>query len=570
MQGAASPLGGTLVASGTGVWVSEGDDKGHYNFPSEESFRWHQDRHSLRRRGVDEEAMLDCVAQVEETLGAPEWYKTFLGSEDESKVVPPAPPRNGYTANFGRGYSGLTIRSRKNKRILCVFTPCEFHSGGKDGIFEWFEERPEEKRSAMDIIVDMNAKLDGKFADLNSPIFTMGMIGGGVPQGVPTVAEARQMKLPERMRAKLVEQAYDYHHTYRSGAIRASIEREVRILMQEAAPFLAKSVSLEPVLPDYRVTLAEGKPHHLVHALASASASVVERPGSYLVWKNNIGNIIALCDRQGVDFVCTPTTRNLAESSSELAVKVQKKGGFFVADWEMDGISGSVYDQDKDTAAKKAVSAANSATGRISVVKESEETPRVSTAANKAAITKRWYEEEIKSDQAGIDSLKAAKTAAEFSTILPSGAKENWADWKKEKLASLEAKLKKRKQELADHVASMSESSNESRDVVSEAGAARPVGGLTRLWHSKDVFLNVRSSRIQKPKDSPYVYVSFPADEAQGFFGKVPDHTKLFFELGDGFYKPTPHSRMTKDDYYFTLEKVDAAEQPTLKKKYRV
>lgn len=562
MQGAASPLGGTLVASGTGLWVYEAENKGHYDFPNESSFRWHQDRYALVRRGIDEEAMLDCVEQVEKALGAPDWYKTFLGTADDihGSPIPPAPPRAGYTANFGRSYGSLVLRSRKNEKILCVFTPCEFHSGGKDGIFEWYEEMPEEKRSAVDIIVDMNAKLDGRFSDVQSLVYTMGY------QSAPSVEECRILKLPSAQKARLMECAYELHHCTRSPQQKVSLTSEIKHLVSLAET--ASAPVATPVGRDFRIAMSLESAEPVVHALLSQIASLVEGVGTYWVSKERIGLVFAVTDRHHVDLVCHSPNAVLSEESAKLAVRVEKKGNFYAADWEMGGITGTVYSQDKEDARAKATKAANLANGRIEKVTESGESTRLSTSANKDAITKRFFEKQIKDQEKGIKEIEAAKTGSDYSAHLPSAANEDWPKWKKEKLVSLNRMLEKMKADLASHLEQMSKT--KSVDEAIGGTSAKPVGGLTRLWQTRDTYLNVRSSRIQRPKDAPYVYVSFPTDEAKDFFGRVPDHSKLVFELGDGFYKPTPHSRVTKDDYYFTLEKIDSAEQPTLKKKFRV
>ncbi|MGL4400154.1 MAG: hypothetical protein ACRCXD_09825 [Luteolibacter sp.] len=571
------------MASGTGVWVSDDDGiNGYYNFPTEDSFRWHQSRYALGRRGIDEEAMLDCVAQVEEGFKSPDWYRTFMGSVGNAEPIPPAPPRNGWQAGFGRVMAGVTLRSRKNKSILCHFTPTEFYSGNKDGIFEWYEETPEDNRSAMDIIVDMNAKLDGKFSDVNSPIFNISAIGAPaqLPKGVPSVEEAKSWTcLPSDLRESFVQKAYDYHFVYRSFAIKAQLAEEVVALMKRARPLLeehyAKRNASGTKTNEYRVKLTSALSEHH-HALASMHASVVEQKGVYVVSGKGLRDVLALCDAQRLDFICSPVNAPLVEGKKDIEVRVEKRGSFYVADWEFAGLSGSVYDTEEKVASKKAIKAANAAAGRVERVQESAlpSKTRISTADNRDAIAMRILQKHVKDAEALLKDVESSNSYEDFASALGIPVKmipqnQSWNDEKEFRLVGAKERLARAQASLDELKAKIGELKEEN---LQEFGQAQKVmnSGLTRLWHSKDHYLNVRGSRIQRPKDSPFVYISFPADEGEGFFGKVPDHKRLVFELGDGFYKPTPASRVTKDDYYFTLEKIDATEQPVLKKKFRI
>lgn len=195
---------GMRIAAGRATWVCDDDKdgKGYYNFVDEDSFSWHMNPVDLRRLGIDEQALLDCVSQAEEQFGAPCEFR----------------PRLGLFPNAGYTNIGATYVSRDNPQILCVFTPTstQFPTGNAishdippvDAYFEWYYSpnsiSKEASKDPAKFLQDYD-RLSGNRATnvTNSPIFD-----------VPSYEEASvftKSYMQEDIRERFLQSVWNYH-----------------------------------------------------------------------------------------------------------------------------------------------------------------------------------------------------------------------------------------------------------------------------------------------------------------------------------------------------------------------
>jgi len=124
-------ISGTKIAFGHGAFLYDEKEKGFFNFVKESDFGWLLPISTLQKENVTEQDLLDCVEQVEASLGDPE----------ELRAVLP----------FGSGLKnvGTVFRSKSNPRVICVFTPTSQlvqdvvplglpEEIRPDGYFEWY------------------------------------------------------------------------------------------------------------------------------------------------------------------------------------------------------------------------------------------------------------------------------------------------------------------------------------------------------------------------------------------------------------------------------------------------
>lgn len=117
---------GFLVAFAQGVWGEMEDGGVGFVFPGEgNTFTWAHDENYLQQeKGVTEEALMDCVEQIEEQLGSP---------KDQRQ-------RYGLMKGGGQAYVGIAVQSRVDPRIICNFTPTSNYptQSPVEGYFEWY------------------------------------------------------------------------------------------------------------------------------------------------------------------------------------------------------------------------------------------------------------------------------------------------------------------------------------------------------------------------------------------------------------------------------------------------
>src|SRR5690349_10734818 len=100
-------ISGMNIAWGRGKWAELDDGTFGYVFPEDDAFQIRISPEALENFGVTEDDLYDCIAQIEAEYGAPKDHRLALG------LLP----------NQGYSHLGLTVRSRKNERVVCVFTP---------------------------------------------------------------------------------------------------------------------------------------------------------------------------------------------------------------------------------------------------------------------------------------------------------------------------------------------------------------------------------------------------------------------------------------------------------------
>lgn len=117
---------GFLVAFAQGVWGQMEDGSEGFVFPGEgNTFTWAHDENYLQtEKGVTEEALMDCVEQIEAELGSPKDIRQ----------------RYGLMKGGGQAYVGVAVTSRVDPRIVCNFTPTSNYptQAPVEGYFEWY------------------------------------------------------------------------------------------------------------------------------------------------------------------------------------------------------------------------------------------------------------------------------------------------------------------------------------------------------------------------------------------------------------------------------------------------
>lgn len=152
-------LSGMRIAFGEASWGDVGDGTEGYVFAPNVGFKWEQDEGWLAsEKGVDVDALLDCVEQVEEQLGGPDSTRDQYGIYRSS----------------GHSYIGLTAQSRQDPRITLHFTPTSVDGSMVTAYFEWYLREG-------DMLPTDDAELEVEFARL------AGVSLADDPEAVPTL-----------------------------------------------------------------------------------------------------------------------------------------------------------------------------------------------------------------------------------------------------------------------------------------------------------------------------------------------------------------------------------------------
>jgi len=207
---APSRIQGTKIASGRATWVYGDEKGGYYNFVDEDAFSWKLNPTQLEQLGIDEQDLLDCVAQAEKQLGAPQEFRPKLG------LMPSA------------GYSniGATYVSKVNPQIICVFTPTAMDfattnpiaidNAPIDAYFEWYYS-PVSLANQPDNLPEFIKKYD----ELLGKALTRDDSWKNVPTfKVPSYEEACVFSdgyMNEDVRERFLQQVWDYHRTKMRG-----------------------------------------------------------------------------------------------------------------------------------------------------------------------------------------------------------------------------------------------------------------------------------------------------------------------------------------------------------------
>lgn len=137
-------LVGMRIAFGEATWDDLGDGDMGYVFQPDVGFRWDQDELWLAtEKGVDVDALIDCVEQIEDQLGGPDSVRDQFGIFRGS----------------GHAYLGLTAQSRIDPRVTLNFTPTSVDGSPVSAYFEWYLREG-------DVLPTDDAELETEFARL--------------------------------------------------------------------------------------------------------------------------------------------------------------------------------------------------------------------------------------------------------------------------------------------------------------------------------------------------------------------------------------------------------------------
>lgn len=199
---------GMLIASGRATWIEDEEtDGGYYSFVDDDSFKWEISKESLLQLKIDEQDVLDCVLQAEESLGDPDELYSRFGI--------------GLLPNSGYLNIGATFISRNNKKIKCVFTPtsmsfptgrvCAHDNAPVNAYFQWYYDEK------MDDINDLNsflASVDHLTGNRTANVITSPAFE------VPHYEEACAFSegyMAEDVRQYFLQRVWDYHRNVSVG-----------------------------------------------------------------------------------------------------------------------------------------------------------------------------------------------------------------------------------------------------------------------------------------------------------------------------------------------------------------
>lgn len=197
-----SKISGTNIAWARAKWAELEDGTYGYIFPEEDAYQVRISPEAMEDLGISEDDLYDCIAQVESEFGAPADYRLAFG------LFP----------NQGYSHLGITVRSRRNDRVVCVFTPTSIEDKSYDGYFEWYYDQYSGGFENMtDYLVRFDKAMDNRASKMiMSPI-------------MPTYSEAAEktawvMEAGER--EGFLRQVWNYHKTPSRG-FKIRIEQEL-------------------------------------------------------------------------------------------------------------------------------------------------------------------------------------------------------------------------------------------------------------------------------------------------------------------------------------------------------
>ena len=194
-------ISGMSIAWGRGSWDNE---VGCYVFPTDDSYQIRVTDSYLMDNGICEDDMLDCISQIEEEYGAPSVHRTALG----------------LFKNSGYSNLGLTVISRTNPSISCVFTPTSTEEKLTDAYFEWYFN--ESDPSVIDLPRYMN-RFDNMTGNRASNV-TMSPV-------MPSYMEAQEFfnahrEISESVKENILRGVWQ-HQTTKDKGFKVRLEREV-------------------------------------------------------------------------------------------------------------------------------------------------------------------------------------------------------------------------------------------------------------------------------------------------------------------------------------------------------
>jgi len=194
-------ISGMSIAWGRGSWD---DEVGCYVFPTDDSYQIRVTDSYLMDNGICDDDMLDCIAQIEEEYGSPAVHRTALG----------------LFKNSGYSNLGLTVISRTNPSISCVFTPTSTEENLTDAYFEWYFN--ESDPSVIDLPRYMN-RFDNMTGNRASNV-TMSPV-------MPSYMEAQEFfhahrEISESVKENILRGVWQ-HQTTKDKGFKVRLEREV-------------------------------------------------------------------------------------------------------------------------------------------------------------------------------------------------------------------------------------------------------------------------------------------------------------------------------------------------------
>lgn len=199
---------GFLVAFAQGVWGELEDGESGFVFPGEgNTFTWAHDPNYLElEKGISEDALMDCVEQIEDQLGSPSDQRM----------------RFGLLKGGGQAYIGIAVKSRLDPRITCNYTPTSNYptQAPVEGYFEWYvaEQSGVADPEAFLSNFEMLAGVD--------PV-----AGGDVtPEDLPDYEEACHklfhLTINESQKQRFLQRLWDYRKTLAPG-FRSEVKRDL-------------------------------------------------------------------------------------------------------------------------------------------------------------------------------------------------------------------------------------------------------------------------------------------------------------------------------------------------------
>lgn len=118
-------ISGLSIAWGRGRWDEVEDGKQGYVFLHDHDFRYEMTPDFMMKNDITDEALFDCLEQIEDELGSPGEHRDGLG------LFPKA----------GLTHPGIVVRSRMNPAIICSFAPMSAAGDIDGGFFQWYLDK---------------------------------------------------------------------------------------------------------------------------------------------------------------------------------------------------------------------------------------------------------------------------------------------------------------------------------------------------------------------------------------------------------------------------------------------
>lgn len=182
-------ISGLSIAWGRACWDYDVDC---YVFLTDDSYQIRVTDQWMMEAGVTEDDLLDCVSQVEDSLGSPEEFRANFG----------------LFKNSGYSNIGTTVQSRTHPAVHCVFTPTSTEDGMPDAYFEWWYDTSNPAVTDLtDFLSNFNAMTGARTTNVTmSPV-------------MPSYMEAQEFfhknrtEFSPQFRENFLSEVWKYHQT---------------------------------------------------------------------------------------------------------------------------------------------------------------------------------------------------------------------------------------------------------------------------------------------------------------------------------------------------------------------